>query len=80
MKNGARDRLLRRRLVWVLDGVHGGFEVVRFKNDCDLADLGHAILWRILWIFLNDALLFGGLGPILLEQAVADPSLARSGK
>lgn len=79
MKDGAEDRL-RRRLVWVFDGIHGGFEVMGFERYGDLADFGHALLGRVLWVFLNHALFLGGFSVVFFEETVADPSLARAGK
>lgn len=60
--------------------VHGGFEAVREEGDGDLADLGHALLWWVLEVFLNGALLSSWFGVVFLEETVADPSLTRAGQ
>lgn len=50
------------------------------ERDGDLADFGHALLGGVLWVFLCDALLSGGFGPVPLEEAVTDPALSRAGE
>lgn len=52
---------------------------MRFEGYGDLSDFGHAIFGRILGVLLDDALLLDRFSPILFEEAIADPSLSRSG-
>lgn len=51
----------------ILDSIHSGLNDVRLDGDCDGADLGHTIFWRIFRVFVQYTLLLVRLGPKLLE-------------
>lgn len=70
----------RRGRLGVLDGEHGRLENVRFDGDGNLAQLCHAFLGWIIWFFNHNTLLFNWLCPVLFEDTLHGPLLARSGK
>ena len=61
----------------IFDSIHGGFEYMRLDSDGDLTELGHGVLGRIVRFLLDHALPLGWFGPVLLENAVGNPSLTR---
>lgn len=62
------------------DDEHGGLDNVRLYGDCNGANLGHTVLWRILRVFVEDALSLMRLRPELFEESIVDPSISRSGE
>jgi hypothetical protein len=50
---------------------------VRLDGDGNCANLGHAILGRVLRIFINHALALVRLGPELFKESIVDPSISR---
>lgn len=53
---------------------------MRLYGDCNGANLGHTVLWRILRVFVEDALSLMRLRPELFEESIVDPSISRSGE
>lgn len=50
---------------------------MRFYGNCNGANLGHAVLWRILRVFVEDALSLMRFRPKLFEESIVDPSISR---
>lgn len=61
----------------ILNGVHSSFEDMGFDGDGDLANFSHAILRRIVRLFLNYSFPFRWLRPVFLEYALVGPYLTR---
>lgn len=49
---------------------------MRLDSDSDCSKLDHAVFWRILRVLDDDALALVGFGPVLLEEAIADPPVS----
>lgn len=62
------------------DDEHGGLDNVRLYGDCNRANLGHTVLWRILRVFVEDALSLMRFRPELFEESIIDPSISRPGE
>lgn len=60
------------------DDEHGGLDNVRLYGNCNRANLGHTVLWRILRVFVEDALSLMRLRPELFEESIVNPSISRS--
>ena len=67
----------RLRRLLILHGVHGRLEHVRLDRDENVAQLYHAVLWRVVRVLDDDTLALDRLRPVLLEEAVADPFQSR---